>query len=80
MSKLQLDDAALDAMVANILANEHVNMKYLPDAVERHLYRNVIRLVLGLVEESLERIEISFMGQTLTIGVNAKSKEEKNDE
>ena len=75
MSKLQLDDATLDGMVANILANEHVNMKMLPDAVERHLYRNVIRLVLGLVEESLERVEINFMGQVLTIGINAKKPE-----
>jgi hypothetical protein len=80
MSKLQLDDAALDAMVTDILANEHVNVTFLPDAVERHLYRNVIRLILGLLEESLERIEIKVMGQTLSLAINAEKSDKNNDD
>jgi hypothetical protein len=78
MSKLQLDDATLDAMVTDILANDHVNITFLPDAVERHLYRNVIRLILGIVEESIERFEIGFLGQRVTLTLNAAKK--KKDE
>lgn len=80
MSKLCLDDTALDAMVTNILQNEHVNMKYLPDAVEKQLYRNVIRLVLGLLEESLERMELTVLGQKITLEINKKNEAPKQQQ
>lgn len=60
-------DADIDAIVATILENDAVNIDFIPDALEARVYRNVVRLVLGLLEESLDNVDISLFGRKLTI-------------
>lgn len=69
MSTDRLDDAALDAMVARLLANDDINLGFVPDAVEAKLYRNILRLGLGLVKEAANTVELSLLGHTLTLSL-----------
>lgn len=59
----------VDQFVDTLLADKDVNIKYLPDFVERQIYRNVIMLLMGLVETALNSSNINFIGHKLTFDI-----------
>lgn len=61
------DDVALDNLVELYLGNSMINMTLIPDFIERHFYRTILRMVLRKFEQSTEDVEIALLGHTLQI-------------
>lgn len=63
-----------------ILSNSNINVAYLPDFVERQLYRNVMNVAIGAVEAVLSSVKINVLGHTITLNMNASQSEIENEE
>ena len=61
-----LSKAKVEEFVEQLLADDSVNISYLPDFVERQLYKNVLNLVLGLLDNTLSTTSVKFLGHVLT--------------
>lgn len=65
-SNQELTELRIEEMVDNMLANENINIKYLPDFVEKAIYKNVLNLTINLMESMLKNANITFMGHQVT--------------
>jgi hypothetical protein len=62
-----LSDAAVRRVVDAFLRNPDVNQTYLPDAIERRLYYNMIKLFLGVLSESLKHARVELLGHQIVL-------------
>lgn len=59
-------ERAINAIVNRIMANDNINQRYIPDAVERRMYRNVVKVVIGMAQELTENSSIQVLGHRLS--------------
>lgn len=65
--KLQeLSKAKVDEFVEKLLNDENVNIGYLPDFVERQIYKNIFNLIIGLLNNTLSTTSVKLLGHELT--------------
>jgi hypothetical protein len=57
----------IDIFVERLLNDSNVNIKYLPDFVERQLYRNMFTIFLGVIQNLSDTTEIKFLGHKMTL-------------
>lgn len=70
VNKVQLQELSqqkIDEFVEKLLNNKNVNIGYLPDFVERQIYKNVFSLLLGILDNTLTSTKINFMGHELLL-------------
>jgi hypothetical protein len=60
-------------VVNRFLENEEVNIGFVPDAVERRIYINVIKILLNLAQEMSKDASVSFLGHEITFTLAPKS-------
>jgi hypothetical protein len=63
----EIDDKTIKDIVRRILENPDINCNLLPDAIEGKLYENIIRIILGLLKETLDTTRIDFLGHHIEI-------------
>ena len=63
------EDKAIDAVVDKFLANEFVNNKYIPDVIERRMYRNVIKMSIGCMKTTFDNVHVEILGHKLSINI-----------
>lgn len=68
----QLSKRKIQEAVDRMINNDSVNIKYLPDFVERQLYKNMFNILLGLLNELVEGSSIEILGHEITLALNAK--------
>ena len=72
--KLQeLSKQKVDEFVEKLLSNASVNIGYLPDFVERQIYRNVLNLLIGLLDSTLDSASVKFMGHEVTFNIKPEA-------
>lgn len=65
--KLQkLSKDKINEFVKKLLVDQTVNINYLPDFVEKQIYKNVFSLLIGLLNNTLSTTSIKFLGHELT--------------
>jgi hypothetical protein len=57
----------IDALVERFLCNDRINNPLIPDFIERTIYRNVYRLLIGLIQENLESSSVLLLGHRVTL-------------
>lgn len=57
----------IDIFIEKLLADPNVNIKYLPDFVERQLYRNIFTLIFGILQNLTDTTEIKLLGHKLML-------------
>jgi len=68
--KLQeLSKQKIDEFVEQLLADKNVNIGYLPDFVERQLYKNIFGLLIGLLDNTVSTTSIKLLGHNLTFNI-----------
>ena len=65
----------INEIINNLLTNENVNVKYLPDFVEKQLYRNMFSILLGLLDELIKTTNIELLGHEITMSLAPKKEE-----
>lgn len=64
-----LSHEQIDIFVERLLNDVNVNITYLPDFVERQIYRNMITILLGVVQNLSDTTEIKFLGHKMKLSV-----------
>ena len=52
-------------MVEKLINDETINIRGFPDYIERHIYRNMIKILLGLAKKTLETSSVHFLGHQI---------------
>lgn len=58
---------AVDELVDEFMSDSAINSAFLPDVLERALYRNVLLLMLGIMGRVLDTTSFSFLGHDVTV-------------
>jgi hypothetical protein len=61
------------------LIQSETNIKWLPDFVERQLYRNIFNILIGLLDELVTTTSMEILGHTLTMHLEAKTEVKKRE-
>lgn len=64
-----VSEDAIRKIVDTFMKNSKINQRFIPDAIERQIYQNVIVLLMAVLEESLKTAQIQFMGHALTVHI-----------
>lgn len=67
----KLSKERLNEIVENMIQDENVNIDYLPDWVERKIYRNVFTILINLLDESLETTKVKLLGHQINFNIEA---------
>jgi hypothetical protein len=70
----QLSRERINQSVERMINNSTVNISYIPDFVERQIYRNVFRILIGLVDELTSQTSLEVLGHHLTFNLEALTK------
>lgn len=65
----ELSQKRIDEFVEELLKNENINIDYLPDFVERQIYRNTINITFKLLNKLFNTTSIKFMGHKLKLDI-----------
>lgn len=61
--------AAVDEVVDDFMRDNAINNPLIPDFIERSIYRNVLRLMLGVLRRVLDTTELSFLGHNIRMNL-----------
>lgn len=56
---------AIKHFVDSLIEDEDINIPYVPDCIERRIYRNVLKLVLGTADRVLQSTFIELLGHRI---------------
>jgi hypothetical protein len=65
-----LSKERVNEFVEKLLADESVNISYLPDFVEKQIYKNTLNLLIGLLNNTLNTASLNIIGHQLTFSIN----------
>jgi hypothetical protein len=65
-------DDIVDDIIERYMKNELINNPAIPDWIERKIYKNVLKLGIGLISDTLNNTEIEFLGHSITVSIKPK--------
>lgn len=68
----ELSKDRIEEFVEELVSDENVNIGYLPDFVEKQIYRNVFTMLIGLLDNVIDSTNIEFMGHEITFDIHPK--------
>lgn len=77
-AKAKLKDLSkkrIDSLVNDILKNENINIKYLPDFVEKQIYKNIFTILINLIDKLFDNISINILNHKITFDLSPFSEE-----
>ena len=57
----------INAFVDQLLNDQNVNIKYLPDFVEKQIYRNVFSILVGVIDNVIKSAHINIIGHRINL-------------
>ena len=58
---------AINQFVERLMADNAINIAYLPDAVERQIYLNVFSLLIGILNQTFQKSQLEFLGHSIKL-------------
>ena len=62
-----ISDDHLKAFVEGLLKDPKVNLGFVPDAIEKNLYLNVLRIGMGAMKKTCDETAVEFMGHRIRV-------------
>lgn len=59
-------EKAIDAIIDRLMADDNVNQRFIPDIIERKLYKNMMSIIIGLAQETIQNSSIDVLGHRLS--------------
>lgn len=69
---LTVSMAKIEKIVDEMLADDNINVGYLPDIVEKQLYLNVIRIALNIVNKTIQTTKIDVLDHQIGLKFGSK--------
>lgn len=58
---------SVNIMVDDMLKNDSINSRMIPDYIEKKIYTNIFTVIIGLLKEVLEDTSINLLNQSITL-------------
>ena len=65
-------DDVLDDIVERYMKNELINNPAIPDWIERRLYKNVLKLAIGVASDTLNNTNFEVLGHNVNVSIKPK--------
>ena len=72
-NNIDLNNQRIDELVDKILDDKNINCSFLPDVVEKQIYKNVLTIGLELLKQTLENSKINFIGHEIKFTITPSS-------
>lgn len=72
-TKMSISLAEIDKIVEDMIKNEKVNIKYLPDFIEKRIYMNVFRVLMNVIQQISSTTKMEFLGHELNLQLTRPS-------
>lgn len=73
-----LSSERVDEFVERLLQDPNISIKYLPDFVERQIYRNVFMVFMGLLQSIVDSSALEVIGHQLKFSLEPKADKIEN--
>ena len=67
-----IDENQIKLTADKLINDKDVNLKYLPDFIERKFYISIIRIFLALIKETCDTTKLSILGHEIDIVLQKK--------
>ena len=64
-----IDDKKIKDIVKNLLLNKNINIGLLPDKIESKLYENIIKIILSILQETLNNTKVELLGHEIKMNL-----------
>lgn len=61
----------IDTFVESFIRSDDIQIPGVPDFMERRLYRNILKMLLGVVHDTLRTSKIRFLGHEISFGMSS---------
>lgn len=68
--ELNEEEQAIERMVDRYLANKQINSKFIPDAIERKMYKNMLRILIGLLKDTFNNAHVDLLGHRVSFSMH----------
>lgn len=75
-----ISNGAISRFVDELLADPNINIYYMPDSIEKALYTNILKIVLSLVQKSLNHTNLDIIGHEFKMSMRPTEETMKQDE
>jgi len=62
-----ISNEAIDKFVDEILADPNINIYCMPDTIEKPLYTNFLKILIGLIQKSFEHTRLDIIGHEFKV-------------
>eukprot|EP00450_Noctiluca_scintillans_P026652 CAMPEP_0194535174 /NCGR_PEP_ID=MMETSP0253-20130528/73621_1 /TAXON_ID=2966 /ORGANISM="Noctiluca scintillans" /LENGTH=444 /DNA_ID=CAMNT_0039380913 /DNA_START=90 /DNA_END=1424 /DNA_ORIENTATION=- len=69
VKRCTIDEDSISELVEELLADDEMNNKWVPDIIERQLYLSVLRLVIRVAEEVVSRLKLNVLGREVNMSI-----------
>jgi hypothetical protein len=66
-------DEILDDIIERYMKNDLINNPAIPDWIERKIYKNILKMVIGILTETAENTDLELLGHTISVSVKPKT-------
>jgi len=70
----------INELVDKLISDKNVNISYLPDFVEKQIYKNVLHMIISLLHGVIKTSSVEFLGHQLKFTLNPIDTEINNDD
>lgn len=70
-----LSKKQISLFVDKILSNKNMNISYIPDFVEKQIYKNIFDLLLQLMDHIFDNVHFNFIGHTISVNMEPNQEE-----
>ncbi|MEX0596472.1 MAG: hypothetical protein WD512_08210, partial [Candidatus Paceibacterota bacterium] len=67
----EVSKVRIQEVVDKMIADQNINIGYLPDIVERQMYKNMFNILLNLLNELSDGVSIKILGHQITMEMSA---------
>jgi hypothetical protein len=79
--ELTPEEEAINVIVERYIHNEKINNRFIPDVVERRIYRNTLKLIIGIMKDTVENASVDVLGHRVTFTMTPlHAQQQENDE
>lgn len=71
--KTDLEEEILNSIVESYLKDEHMNIHFMPDFIERRLYKNMLRILIGVLKNTATTTSMDIFDHHITFNVQPKA-------
>ena len=66
-----ISEEKINEYIDDILKNDNINVKYLPDSVEKAIYKNIFTIAIHLLDNIMDSTSINLLGHQIKINLTS---------